>query len=252
MKVYVIANQKGGIGKTTTAVALASILHQKGKRVLLIDTDQQCNSTDTYGAQIDNQATLYDVLLDDNPVPLNDAVQHTEYGDIVAADPLLSRADKVLDGDVEGYYHLQDVLSKLKNYDYVVIDTAPALNALLKNALITANEVIIPVTADRYAIMGLSQLTQTISAVKRRQNPGLHVAGLLLVAYSERTTLARETKESLQKIAKELDTKLFNTTISRTVKVSEAQSNRVPLMYYAPNSTAGKDYLSFYDELMNE
>ena len=252
MKVIVVANQKGGIGKTTTACALASMLTQHGKKALLIDTDQQGNSTDTYGAEIDGQATLYDVLLDDDPVSLNEAVQHTEYGDIVAADPLLSRADTVLSGDVEGVYHLDDAIKGLKGYDYVIIDTAPALGELLKNSLVAADEVVIPLTADRYAIKGISQLVQTIAAVKRRQNPKLKVAGLLLIAFSDRTNLGKDTKAKLDDIAGQMDTKVFDTTIARTVKVSEAQTNRIPLMYYAPKSTAAQDYEKLYEELIGD
>ena len=180
MKVYAIANQKGGIGKTTTATCIAAILQQKGYKVLLIDTDQQCNSTDTYRAKIESTATLYDVLLDENKIPLSEAIQQTESGDIIAADPLLREADKKLTVDVEGLYRMQDALVELNNenkYDYVIIDTAPALNSLLHNVLIAADEVIIPLTADRYALQGLSQLNDSINAIKRRQNPKLKVAG---------------------------------------------------------------------------
>ena len=130
--VYVIANQKGGIGKTTTATTLAGILNQKGK-TLLIDADPQGNSTSTYQAAIEDTATLYDVMVDEDPVPLDEAVQHMENGDIVASDPLLAKAGKLLDGNVEGMYRLQDALEMLDGYDYIVIDTAPSLDIVLYN-----------------------------------------------------------------------------------------------------------------------
>ena len=122
MKVIVIANQKGGIGKTTTATALASILAEKGFKSLLIDADQQGNSTDTYKAQVEGAATLYDVLLEENRISLKAAIQKTENGNIVASDPLLRKADEVLNNDVEGLYRLQDALEELEGYDYVIVD----------------------------------------------------------------------------------------------------------------------------------
>ena len=154
--VYVIANQKGGIGKTTTATTLAGILNQKGK-TLLIDADPQGNSTSTYQAAIEDTATLYDVMVDEDPVPLDEAVQHMQNGDIVALDPLLAKAGKLLDGNVEGMYRLQDALEMLDGYDYIVIDTAPSLDIVLYNCLIAADEVIIPVTADAFALQGLTK-----------------------------------------------------------------------------------------------
>ena len=255
MKVYAIANQKGGIGKTTTATCIAAILQQKGYKVLLIDTDQQCNSTDTYRAKIESTATLYDVLLDENKIPLSEAIQQTESGDIIAADPLLREADKKLTVDVEGLYRMQDALVELNNenkYDYVIIDTAPALNSLLHNVLIAADEVIIPLTADRYALQGLSQLNDSINAIKRRQNPKLKVAGLLLIKYTPRTLLAREVKAALHNIAKQMNTKVFRTTIRESTKAREAQAMRITLIKHAPLSTTEQDYESFVNELLQE
>lgn len=255
MKVYAIANQKGGIGKTTTATCIAAILQQKGYKVLLIDTDQQCNSTDTYRAKIESTATLYDVLLDENKIPLSEAIQQTESGDIIAADPLLREADKKLTVDVEGLYRMQDALVELNNenkYDYVIIDTAPALNSLLHNVLIAADEVIIPLTADRYALQGLSQLNDSINAIKRRQNPKLKVAGLLLIKYTPRTLLAREVKDALHNIAKQMNTKVFRTTIRESTKAREAQAMRITLIKHAPLSTTEQDYESFVNELLQE
>lgn len=250
METIVVANQKGGIGKTTTATALVSILESKGKKALLIDADQQGNSTDTYKAEVEGAATLYDVLLEEDRISLEEAIQETENGKIVASDPLLRKADEVLNNDVEGLYRLQDALEELKGYDYVVIDTAPAMNSILHNCLIAADKVIIPVTADRYGLQGLAQLNDTITAVKKRQNKNLKVAGLLLVKYNGRTLLGREVKESLEKIASEMDTKLFKTTIRESTKAKEAQAMRKTLIKYAPNCTTALDYVDLVDELL--
>ena len=139
-----------------------------------------------------------------------------------------------------------------KTLDFVIIDTAPSMNSLLHSCLIAADRVIIPVTADRYAIQGLYQLNDTINAVKRRQNNKLKISGLLLTKYSERRLLDKEVKETLTKTAQEMGTKLFSTTIRESVKVKEAQALRSSLMDYAPDSTTASDYDNFVNELLKE
>lgn len=252
MKTFVIANQKGGIGKTTTAICLSSILQARGYHVLLIDADQQGNASDTYKAKIDGEATLYDVLLDEDRIPLKDAIQVTDAGSIVAADPLLREADQRLSKDVEGLYWMQDAVSDLQGYDYVIIDTAPAINSLLYSMLIAADEVIIPLSADRYALQGLSQLNETIRGIKRRQNPKLKIAGLLLLKYHPDHLLSKDVWSALQDISEKMDTKVFGTTIRECIKAREAQALRIPLIDHAPGSTTEQDYEAFVTELLKE
>ena len=247
---YVIANQKGGIGKTTTATTLAGVLGEKGK-TLLIDADPQGNSTSTYQAVIEDQATLYDVMVDSDALPIEDAIQHMENGDIVASDPLLAKAGKLLDGNVEGLYRLQDALDVLDGYDYIVIDTAPSLDVVLYNCLIAADQVIIPVTADAYAMQGLSKLNDTIKAVQKRQNPKLQIAGLLLVKYGGRSKLEKNVREEITDVANQIGTKLFATAIRECVKTKEAQMNKKLLIDYAPNCTTMQDYCAFVEELLD-
>ncbi len=246
--IFVVANQKGGIGKSTTATNLAGILGKRAK-TLLIDADPQGNSTSTYDAKIEDVATLYDVIIDSDKLPISEAIQHTENGDIVASDPLLVKAEKMLDGDLEGFYRLKDALEELDDYKYIVIDTAPSLNIILYNCLIAADKVIIPVTADSYAMQGIQQLYDTIMSVKKRQNKDLTIAGLLLVRYSGRSNLERETRDNIEKSAKQMNTRLFKTVIRECVKTKEAQEYKKLLIDYAPKCNTCLDYIDFAKEV---
>ncbi len=255
MQVFIIANQKGGIAKTTTAVAMASILHERGEKTLLIDADSQGNASDTYAARIEGQATLYDVMLEDkeNRASIRSAIQHLETGDIIASDPLLKKGDQILYGDTDGIYRLQDALKEVEeDYDYVVIDTAPALNSILYNCLLAGNDVIVPVTTDRYGLVGLFQLSETIEAIRKRQNPSLKVSGLLLVKYNPRINLSKDVTDFLEETAKKLHTKVYETKIRESVKAREAQAERKPLIKYARSCTTERDYEDFVDELLGE
>ena len=246
---YVVANQKGGIGKTTTATTLAGILGKKAK-TLLIDADPQGNSTSTYQAKIEDSATLYDVMVDLDKLPIDEAIQHMPNGDIVASDPLLTKAEKMLDGDVEGLYRLKDAIDELDGYDYIVIDTAPSLNVILYNCLIAADSVVIPVTADAYSLQGMKQLHDTIRAVQRRQNPQLTIAGLLLVKFSGRSNLEKTVLTELTDVAADMKTRLFDAKIRECVKTKEAQEAHRLLVDYAPKCTTMQDYEAFVEELL--
>ena len=250
-KVITVANQKGGIGKTTTATAIASILNDMGFKTLLIDADPQGNSTDTYRAISKDTATLYDVILDlDDPLPINEAIQTTEMGDIIASDPLLKEADTKFPNDGNEYYLLDEALKKLKGYKYVVLDTAPADNKLLKNCLVSSNTVVVPITADRYAIQGLADLNNSIMAIKKRSNPKLKIAGLLLIKYKQRQILAQEVKTALEELSKKMKTTVFKTTIRESSACQKAQASRKTLIKYAPKSTTAVDYYKFVEELL--
>ncbi len=251
MIVFCIANQKGGIGKTTTATALASILNEQGHKTLLIDADPQGNSTDTYRGVVKDQATLYDVVLDADPIPIEEAIQHTELGDLIASDPLLKNTDTSVQKDGNEYILLQDSINTLTGYDYVVIDTAPADNILLKNCLNASDYVIIPVTPDRYGIQGLADLNKTILSQQKRNNPKLKIAGILLVKYKQRTILAKDVRNALESVAVQMKTKVFDTTIRESVKVQQAQAVRTNLINHAAASTSAQDYRNFVEELIN-
>lgn len=248
MKTIIVSNQKGGIGKTTTATALAGGLMAEGKKVLFVDADPQRNSSDTYRADLkDGAPTLADLLYTN--IPAKECVQHTEVGDILAGDKALSDVEKYLKG-VAGYFRLKKRLEELApEYDHIIIDTNPHILLLLQNALIASEGVVIPVACGRYEVSGMVDFAQTIDEVKLQPNPDLKVLGLLLVKFDGRTNLARDIMEELPAVAAALGTTVFDTKIRQTVKVTEAQGKRMLLQEYAPDSTATLDYAEFVEEL---
>ena len=252
MKIITVANQKGGIGKTTTALCLASSLRMRGYATLFVDMDAQCNGTDMYGAQMEDAYTVFNLLTDsDGDMPdVMETVQHTKNGDIIPGDRLVSRADALIQSDPKGMFLLRDALSGLKGYDYVVIDSNPAMNYLLFNSLVASDEVVIPTTADRYGIIGLRDLMETIGSIQHYQNRDLSVSGILLVRHNARTKIGHSVEEQLESIAGQLDVKIFKSRIRESVKIKESQAVRVPIVEYKPHCTSARDYEAFVDELL--
>lgn len=249
MKIIAVSNQKGGVGKTTTATTLAYGLKLRGKKVLLVDCDPQGNSTDTWRAKnTEGYPTLSDLLFTDEPA--EECVQHTEIGDILAGDPVLEDADKHLKG-VAGYFRLKKRLEPLmSSYDHIILDTPPNLGILLQNALIAAEGVIVPVTCGRYSLQGMGRFIETVNDVKAQPNPTLRVLGMLLVKYSGRTVLAKEVVSGLPELTAKLGTSVFDTKIRRTEAVEKAQAHRVPLQRFSPDATATQDYDALIDEFI--
>lgn len=246
MKVIAVANQKGGIGKTTTALALATGLQRLKKKTLLVDLDPQANASDTYRASIEGVGTAYDLLVEGDL----DCIQTTELGDIIAGDPALKDASKLLDG-VSAAYKLKKGLATIsQNYDYVILDTPPALSVLLTNALTAADTVIIPLTSDRFGLQGLMQLHETIMDIKEFTNPNLWVAGLLQIKYKKFGELDRAVSNNLPEYAELLGTWIFDTKIRECVDARKAQVNRRGLFEYSPRCTTARDYAHFIKELL--
>lgn len=248
MKIIAICNQKGGIGKTTTATNLAFGLQKRGKRILLVDCDPQRNSSDTYRADLsDGAPTLADLLYANDPA--ESCIQHTEYGDILVADRLLEDADKYLKG-VSGYYRLRNRLREVENqYDHIIIDTPPALNLLLQNALIAAEGVIVPISCGKYSLQGLSDFWGTVKDIQAQPNPDLTILGILLVRYKKRSKLTREIVDGLPGVTKMLNTTLFDSRIRENIDVEEAQARRMPILEWNSKCAASVDYSSLIDEL---
>lgn len=249
-RIISIANQKGGVGKTTTATALAYGLKKREKKVLLIDTDPQCNSSDTYRAKIEGQTTLYDVMC--NKEPIEEAIQHASIGDILPSDPLLSQADSVLVKTGKEHILKKAIAEVNSLYDYIIIDTPPTLGILLLNALTASDTVIIPIGADRYSLQGLSQFEETINAIKEFTNPNLTLAGFIFVKHNNRTNLSKDIESNMPEIAFKMGTNLFRSTVRESVAAREAQALQENLIKYAPQSTTAQDYMMFVDEIIEK
>lgn len=247
MRVFAIVNQKGGVGKSTTAHCLGAGLKRKGHKVLFIDLDAQCNLTATLGGVVRDYSAL-DVLAGN--CRAEKAIVKTDSGDAILAAPGLTLADSILT-ETGKEYRLREALEPLKEkYDYVVIDTPPALSTLTINALTAADSVVIPALADVYSFHGIFQLEQTISRVRRYCNPNLTISGILLTKYSPRTIMSRDMKEKMQELASGMGTRIFKTTIRESVAIREAQFVGTDIFSYDIKSNAAKDYRDFIDELL--
>ncbi|WP_332060208.1 ParA family protein [Streptococcus canis] len=248
MDVITVINQKGGVGKSTTALALGHGLQAKGKSVLFIDLDAQGNISYTLNGNTDGYNAL-GIL--QRPETAPQEIQRTGLGDVIPSTPALSGADSILTATGKEYKLKEalEYISKAYSYDHVIIDTPPALGILTINALTASNYAIIPAQADIYSLQGITQLNNTIQVVKKYTNPKLKVLGIVLTRYNARATLTRELTDLLEKTAKDLDTKVFKTRIRENIAVKEAQAVKQSLYNYAPKSNASKDYTDLIDEI---
>jgi|GEM_PF-1562082 len=260
MKTIVLANRKGGCGKTTSALAIASILIDKGYKTLFIDTDPQCNCTSSYHAETDGVATLFDLIVSDD-IRVEDTIQHTDIGDIIACDPELDtydiqalrdipRSDK--DAELKIYTRLKDKITALKEYDFIVMDTNPSSVVLFRNALIAADEVIIPIEAEEYSVRGLSKMRDRVVEVMTSLNPHLHIAGILVVKVRNQVKYHVEMIKTADIITSQLGTKSFKTAIPQNADVGKAQLYKVPLIKYNPKAPAAKSYIKVTEELLED
>ncbi len=247
MQIIAIANRKGGVGKSTTAMALTAGLFLKGYKTLAVDLDAQRNLTSTMRAKSDEK-TVFSVLTGN--LTAKESIRHTENGDILPASKSLSGADAVIT-QTGKEYRLKEALETVRsNYDYIIIDCPPALGILTVNALTAADTVIIPAQADIYSINGIEDLQETILPIKKYCNPALSVAGIVLTRYNPRSVLSRDVTTLAEQLAKKLGTSLFKTKIREAIAVKEAQINRENLFSYAPKAKVTEDYKSFIEELL--
>ena len=248
-KIVAVANQKGGVGKTTTAINLSACLAYHKKKTLLIDMDPQGNSTTGLGVEkksINN--SIYDVIIND--VPLVDAVVKTQQDKLTVCPSSmnLAGAEVELVSQISRESILKDALSKVADlYDYIIIDCPPSLGLLTLNALTASNSVLVPIQSEYFALEGLTQLMETVKIVQRRLNPSLYLEGVLLTMFNNRTRLSVEVADEVRT---HFAAKVYKTVIPRNVRLSEAPSYGLPIILYDKNSKGAKAYLKFTEEFL--
>jgi chromosome partitioning protein len=242
-----IINKKGGVAKTTTALAIAAGLIKKGKKVLSIDLDSQCNLTMCTGAQLDGKNVL-GVLLEQ--VSITDAIQKTPMGDVLPACLALAGADGVIT-ETGKEYRLREALNAIEDeYDYAIIDTPPSLGVLSINAMTAADWIVIPAQADIFSRDGLMQLARAIDKDRKYCNKNLKIAGIVLTRYSDRNILSRNLRKTYDDIAAQMGTKVLSSTIRENIAIKEAQVMHQTIFDYDKNSNGAHDYRNLVNELL--
>ena len=248
-RIISIANQKGGVGKSTTAINLSAALAEKGKRVLVVDSDPQGNTTSGLGIDKNSmENTIYDVYLGNDTV--SKCIVKTEYEnlELLPSNVNFAAAEIELIGVEKKEFILKNEIDYVKgSYDYIIIDCPPSLSLLTVNALAAADTVLVPVQCEYYALEGLSQLIHTINLVKERLNPELEMEGVVFTMYDTRTNLSAQVVENVKE---NLEERVFDTLIPRNIRLAEAPSYGQPITAYEPKSAGAESYRKLADEII--
>jgi len=250
-RIIAIANQKGGVGKTTTAINLTAALGELGKKVLAVDMDPQGNLTNGVGLNKDElENSVYDILCGKGRIEDCIHAQVLENLDVLPGNINLSAMELELVNEEDREFILKKEVDRIKdNYDYIIIDCPPALSILTINALTTANSVLVPIQSEYYALEGLTQLVYTIELVKERLNPELEIEGIVFTMYDARTNLSYQVVENVKE---NIGYRVYETIIPRNIRLAEAPSYGLPISSYDPKSTGAKKYRELAEEVIRE
>jgi len=248
-KIIAIANQKGGVGKTTTSINLSACLAEKGKKVLVIDTDPQGNTTSGFGIdKNDLENTIYELILGECSIGDCIVKSVVENVSVIPSNVNLAAAEIELIGVDKKEYILKNEVDYVKDdFDFIIIDCPPSLNMLTINSMTTADSVLVPIQCEYYALEGLSQLIHTINLVKERLNPELSMEGVVFTMYDSRTNLSMQVVENVKQ---NLSQRVYNTLIPRNIRLAEAPSYGMPINMYDPKSAGAEAYMNLAQEVI--